>query len=328
MVRANTRRPGLGRVEALVLVLGMAVGVGLLLPACLRAQKASARRTCTRNLQMIVLAIHNYASSYGGTSLPSACSAPKGVPWEKGRGNTYPQSLFFSLLTFLEQNEPCKAGFAPSTNGNTWMGQVRAGRGKGPLCAHAFVKEFVCPEDPTNSAEKPTACGWVGCSYACNYQVFGTRGWAPKYDVANIPDGTSNTVFIAERFAQYPGEPGRFNDPDGKEKQANNLWAWPANFPPNPPTAYKKPLPQNAAIFAYGDPTGKGIGYGAAAFGVPQPGIAPEKADYRLAQSGHDRTIEVGMGDGSVHSVAAGVSAATWKAVLLPDDGRLPGKDW
>src|SRR5262249_27015361 len=146
--------------------------------------------------------------------------------------------------------------------------------------------------------------------------------------ITTIPDGLSNTVFLAERYAQFPGEPGRFTDPDGKQKQANNLWAWPAAYPPNPPTSYKKPVPQNAPVFAYGDPDKKGVGYGKAIFDVPQPGIRPQQADYRLPQSGHAAVVNVAMGDGSVRGVSASVTQKTWQAAVLPADGNPLGPDW
>jgi hypothetical protein len=323
MVRTTCRRRGLGRLEAVVLALASAVAVGLLLPAGLRAQKARGQTACQFNIKQILLATHNYGITYGGGVLPAVASAPLlGSAWVND-DNRYSQSFFFTLLPFLEQAEIYKAGYKPTTLGKTWMGQVPAG----PVYAHAFVKSYVCPDDPTNSASKTTACGWVGVSYACNYQVFGTHEWGSVFNLGNIPDGASNTVFIAERFAQFPGPAGRFTDPDGKEQQANNLWAWPAAYAPNPPTAYKTPVPQNAAVFAYGDPD-KEVGYGKAAFGVPQVGIAPARADYRLVQSAHAKSVQVGMGDGSVHPVTAGISPKTWQAAVLPADGMPLGNDW
>ena len=38
--------------------------------------------------------------------------------------------------------------------------------------------------------------------------------------------------------------------------------------------------------------------------------------------------LQVGMGDGSVHQVGTGISAATWNATLQPNSGDSPGSDW
>src|SRR5262249_35997518 len=130
-----------------------------------------------------------------------------------------------------------------------------------------------------------------------------------------------------ERFAQYPGPAGRFTDPDGVIQQANTLWAWHANSGTSPPTFYKTPVPQNAALFAYHNQK-TGQGYGEAAFGLPQVGIWPAEADYRLAQSAHRGTIRVGLGDGTVRGPLPTISLTVWQEALVPDDGVKISSDW
>ena len=41
----------------------------------------------------------------------------------------------------------------------------------------------------------------------------------------------------------------------------------------------------------------------------------------------HDVML-VGLGDGSVRTVTADISAATWKNAWMPNDGALLGPDW
>ena len=98
-------------------------------------------------------------------------------------------------------------------------------------------------------------------------------GWAR----VTIPDGSSSTVFVADRFAQFPGPGGQYVDPDAVTQQANNLWLWPCHVAPNPPTAYTWPVPQNAAVFAYYDVKAD-YGYGPAVFFPPQLGDALQEA--------------------------------------------------
>jgi hypothetical protein len=62
---------------------------------------------------------------------------------------------------------------APATNGSTWTGRIPVGAATAPIYSHGFVKAYVCPADPTNSTSRTTDSGWVGGSYACNFQVFG-----------------------------------------------------------------------------------------------------------------------------------------------------------
>jgi hypothetical protein len=323
MRRRPCPRPGLTRADLAVASVLLALVAALLIPSCARVGGAAARTQCQNNLKIILLAVHNYASTYN-MAMPSLASAPTGGRWANGRGDTYPQSFFFTLLPFIEQDAMYKAGMQPSTNGLTWNGRGLAGN----IYSHGFVRWYVCPADPTNSPERPTAVGWCGCSYGPNYQVFGTKDWGPKYSIGAIPDGTANTVGAAERFAQFPGSPGQFTDPAGATQQANSLWAWPANFPPSPPASYTKPVPQYAALFAHGDPGDESVGYGKAVFGPPQAGIRPNDADYRLAQSGHTKVVQVGMMDGSARSINGTISQATWQNALTPADGNTLGSDW
>jgi prepilin-type N-terminal cleavage/methylation domain-containing protein len=317
-MRKASSRPAFTLFELLVVIAIIAILLGLLLPAVQKVREAAARSQCQNNLKQICLAVHNYAGTYD-TRLPALFSAPVTT-------QPNPQSFFFTLLPFLEQDNMYKAGMQDAaTPGLTWTGKIGL---DGQIWSRGIVKIYMCPADPTNSPMQPTAIGWVGSSYAANYQVFGTKDWAAAYGIGNIPDGTSNTVFVCERFAQFPGVPGQFTDPDGKKQQANNLWAWPANHGTSPPTQYKKAVPQNAAMFAYGDPDKKEVGYGKEVFDQPQIGIRPPDADYRLVQSGHAAVVQVGMGDGSSRGVPASVTQPTWQHALTPADGIPLGSDW
>jgi prepilin-type processing-associated H-X9-DG protein len=47
-----------------------------------------------------------------------------------------------------------------------------------------------------------------------------------------------------------------------------------------------------------------------------------------IASSPHTAGINVGMGDGSVHFVAEGISPTTWWYAETPNQGDLLGPDW
>jgi hypothetical protein len=61
---------------------------------------------------------------------------------------------------------------------------------------------------------------------------------------------------------------------------------------------------------------------------VTRTGGTPEQCDASRPSTGHSSASVVGMGDGSVRTVAAGVSPATWVAGIMPEDGATPGSDW
>jgi hypothetical protein len=343
--------PHRGGFRLVDLVVGLPVSVvllGLFFPLTQRLRGADERGRCVNNLKQLALAVHNYTAIYN-SKLPSLYSAPQTVAAIEGAGVIVqnPQSIFFNLLVFLDEDKVYKSGMNAATEAGrpadksttppsnyAWLGKY----GKGQVYDAGFVKSFVCPADPANSLTKPTDIDWVGSSYGANFQVFGNPNAAKDvppvvrfrsvFNIGNIPDGTSNTVFFADRFAQYPGEPGRFEDPDGKEQQAHTLWAWPAGSGTSPPTKYKRPVPQNAAIFAFGDPNIKELGYGKVVFDKPQIGVAPKEADYRRVQSGHSKVVHVSMGDGSARGVAESVSQPTWQHALTPADGIPLGADW
>jgi hypothetical protein len=317
-------------IELAVVVLLLVIVGGLFLVFNQRVRDYGySRAKCRNNLMQICLAVHNYAGTFD-SRLPALYSAP-------GGGTTNPQSFFFTLLPFIEQDNLYKIGMGQGPDGPffdprdktvnlTWMCSTSS-TSKAPIYSHAFVNTYVCPADPTNAIGQPTALGWVGSSYGANYLLFGIENWKPIFNIGNIPDGTSNTVFIAERFAQFPGPAGQFTDRDGTTQQASNLWAWPANHGTSPPTMYKTPVPEHAAMVAFhNERTGKG--YGKVVFSLPQFNIHPEQADYRLVQSGHTKVVQVGMGDGSARGYAADISQRTWQEVLDPADGAGGSSDW
>jgi prepilin-type N-terminal cleavage/methylation domain-containing protein len=263
MLRTLHRRRGFTLVELLVVIAIIAVLIGLLLPAVQKVREAAARTQCLNNLKQLGLAIHNYAGTYG-QKLPPVYNAVK------AKGIYYPQSFFFTILPYIEQDAMYKDGMTaiayppnppapplvwpngsvdpgnPSLANLTWLG-FDAGLG-GPIYSHAFVKTYVCPADPTNSTSLTVSLtpssgnGWVGCSYGANYLLFGSRidqspaavGLPPnfqaQYNIGNIPDGATNTVMIADRFSQYTGAPGQYTDPVAAVQQATSLWAWPMGY--------------------------------------------------------------------------------------------------
>jgi prepilin-type N-terminal cleavage/methylation domain-containing protein len=370
MVRTLHRRRGFTLVELLVVNAIIAVLIGLLLPAVQKVREAAARTQCQNNLKQIGLATHTYASTYS-SKMPPIYYAPK------FKGYYHPQSFFFAILPFIEQDPMHNTGLAPqpiaaptawtsggtgTLDGNTGATPIvnltwtctDTGLG-GPIYNNGFVKLFVCPSDPTNSPSSGVSFagnitnGWGGSSYAANYQLFGSKSdtrnqgtsgiaafpadWISPYNIGNIPDGNSNTIMVADKYAQYPGTPGQFTDPNGKTQQAVNLTFWPANYPEDGPSGYTfnpastppvvQTVTQNAPMFGYTGYAPAGVCYD-----VPQIRVTPALADYRLVQAGHTGVVQVVMADGSARGVSAGVSQPTWQNAITPNDGLSLGPDW
>jgi prepilin-type N-terminal cleavage/methylation domain-containing protein len=367
MVQTLHRRRGFTLVELLVVIAIIAILIGLLLPAVQKVREAAARTQCLNNLKNIGLAVQNYAGTYN-QKLPPLSSSPAVALG--GVKIYYPQSFFFTILPYMDQDNMYRTGMTPQNFSNpngppaaypggtldpnppagavyslTWLA-VDTGLG-GNLFDNAIVKSYVCPSDSTNSTSTgvnfPTNTltnTWTGASYGANYRLFGTKAdqkglvlTAPpnlssNYNMSNIPDGASNTVMVADRFALYPG-PTTYTGvlADGSGQNATNLWLWPAGYPVHAPQAATRIMPENAAVFGC-DQCGTPTQYLLNAFGPPQIRVLPLQADYRLVQSGHTGVVQVVMGDGSAHGVTADVQQITWQHAITPDDGSPLGSDW
>jgi prepilin-type N-terminal cleavage/methylation domain-containing protein len=338
MARIIRRRSGFTLIELLVVISIVAVLIGLLLPAIQKVREAAARTQCQNNLKQIGIAVNLYASDYQDR-LPSLSDAPK------TNSLLHPQSILFTILPNMEQDNMHKAGMQQV---QTWTGAITGGT----IQFNGFVKSYVCPSDSSNSTYlalalyQPTNTSWVGTTYAANQQVFGqmvrTTGpdslgntaviYSAVYHIGNIPDGTSNTVFVSERFALAgTGSTG-----------IPNAWADP---PANDALCGGNPI--CGPVFAFTlkagnppqDPLGRsGIGqtlpyagpYGTINYVYPSPeiGIIPQFATPGSAQSQHTAVVQVLMGDGSARGVSTAVTQNTWLLALQPNDGQPLGADW
>jgi prepilin-type N-terminal cleavage/methylation domain-containing protein len=292
-VLRNGRR-GFTLIELLVVIAIIAILIGLLLPAVQKVREAAARAKCQDHQKNVGLAIHNYASAYEGVKLPQLQTYfPTGGP--------YSGSWWFTILPYIEQQQLYNYGttVAPGP-ADTWSPLTPSGI---PIRANT-IKIFQCPSDPTNSNGFPTnqVNAWAGVSYGPNYQLFkGGAAWytGAKYGIANIPDGTSNTIGVAERYMTYSSYGGA------------NLWDYPG--------------PAWGAIWSscYANTDY----YGAAAFGAPQIKPTPAAAAYWLPQTPHE-AMQVLLMDGSVRGVSSSVSQITWQNATTPDDGNVLGSNW
>jgi prepilin-type N-terminal cleavage/methylation domain-containing protein len=289
-------------IELLVVIAIIGILIGLLLPAVQKVREAANRTKCSNNVKQIALAIHNFDSTYG--KVPPAFS---------GYGETVPGStgsLEYFILPYIEQDA-----------------MYRQSNGLASNVGQNVVKVYLCPSDPSNtSANPPNSApggfiqrdGYGSTNYLVNVEVFEPRGTSGI--MTAMPDGTSNTVIIAEAYKAC------YNVGDGGWTQP--AWAWCPAF--NNPT-YGSDVWANAAFGMDNDNWGsvgqRGADYsnGSVAFSV-QPQV--NACNWYVTQTGHAGAMQVGMGDGSVRGVSAGVSLQTWVNACTPNDGNPLGSDW
>jgi len=300
MRRPRRSRSAFTLIELLVVIAIIAILIGLLLPAVQKVREAAARMQCSNNLKQLSLSIHNYAGA-NNNALPAFHQRTgNGTVGEiPGSGRT----ILCSILPYIEQEALYKAGMqaSPFYNGNSSNGVVRA----------QVVKPYICPSDPSmvNGFAANQVGAWGGSSYACNFQVFGKSqqtswgsSWIAAYNIGNVPDGTSNTVAFAEKYATC-GSSGSLWSWVGCDWGGGVAWA---------PTYAATPW------------------YGNAAYNLPQsqPNPYASACDPVRAQSGHSGSIQVGLLDGSVRGVSSAVSQLTWQYATTPDGGEVLGSDW
>ncbi len=306
------RRVGFTLIELLVVIAIIAILIGLLLPAVQKVREAAARMQCSNNLKQISLACHGYQDAFGKLPAMYTDSGPQGP-------------LFYALLPYIEQN-----ALYTISNGSAYT-QIQSNGTQTRMACTYPIKTYFCPSDATWADAGIWQPGWVGNedpagkwmpgNYAGNFQVFGNPGggnsifanMATGLSLARIPDGTSNTVFFAEKFRTC-------------NQNYAPLWGhgwWNVSYMP---------------IFAYGSADGA-TGY--TDYSV-YPGLVGANAKFQtiaqkewstlcnpaLTQQIHTGAMLVGVGDGSVRTVNNSISNATWWQALTPQGGEVLGNDW
>jgi prepilin-type N-terminal cleavage/methylation domain-containing protein/prepilin-type processing-associated H-X9-DG protein len=306
-------------IELLVVIAIIAILIGLLLPAVQKVREAAMRMQCQNNLKQIGLGAHNHHDTY--QRFPSAVN----LPISTQSGAIFPTNFlvttgdaagekigpppvpgqFFSwceaLLPFIEQgNLYNQLNFSQREYINC----------NGPNSPGAtVVKTFVCPSDYiSNNPVQTYTTG--GVTYYFGMTSYGANGGTQDYyysdtgfrmngvfwynsacRIADILDGTSNTLLFGERYHW---------DPNWHTSSTSipylGGWAW-ANF--NAPEDYvlSTPVPINYMVPPSCGPNCTNFAY----------------TDLRACAFGSGHTgngANFTMGDGSVRFITASDTAS------------------
>ena len=219
VLAGKTRKNAFTLIELLVVIAIIAVLIALLLPAVQQAREAARRSQCKNNLKQIGLALHNYHDT---TNLFPPAMWWYGVNYVGGSTTQIASmgpSWLHSILPNLDQ-----APLFMQSNFN-----VHIGSGTNVTVVAATIPTLLCPSDTyANAANKYTAypnvpmgrasyaASGYGAAGATSLHINvgvadrGLMGYSSRSRIADVNDGTSNTVASWEIRAGVTG-----NDPRG-----------------------------------------------------------------------------------------------------------------
>lgn len=212
----SIRTRGFTLVELLVVIAIIGILVGLLLPAVQAAREAARRMQCSNSVKQLSLALHNYESTYKRFPARKAGTATPLTTAARNHTNAGRLSGFVALLPYIEQApmyEAIQAGDMAGVTGFTGAGGPAVFPG-GPVpwaswsvwnVSPGFLR---CPSDATtfNAPTRTNLNNYafsVGddCTAIRDGQI--VRGVFPAArgaTIAEITDGTSNTLVFSERL--------------------------------------------------------------------------------------------------------------------------------
>ena len=214
-------------IELLVVIAIIAILISLLVPAVQKVRDAAARTQCQNNLKQIALACHNYHDGF--KHFPPAVNLPgaQSNGWDPPPDSKNYYGLHVALFPFYEQE-----GLRRSLTLN--VANPHSVNCNGPNSPGASVVSIlICPADgafPGNYVGQFGALyfgltSYGGCSgtsaTATNANQMLRNGifyMNSAIRIAQITDGTSNTLFFGER--------SRLNLPPTSSSQALGGWAW------------------------------------------------------------------------------------------------------
>jgi prepilin-type N-terminal cleavage/methylation domain-containing protein/prepilin-type processing-associated H-X9-DG protein len=215
------RRKGFTLIELLVVIAIIAILIGLLLPAVQKVRGAALRMQCSNNLKQIGLAAMNYEGTY--QSFPSGCNVPQNSQGVTG-GLTGGQANFFgpapdpshfiswaeALFPYLEQQNLYNT---LNLNRNQYSNLATNNAAPGAQ----WFKTLVCPADALPNP--PVVVGFSGYYFGI-MSYGGIAGTVSTFwpnvtkdgifyvnsytRIADVIDGTSLTMFFAERYHRDP----------------------------------------------------------------------------------------------------------------------------
>src|SRR5262245_37966887 len=189
-----SRRPrGFTLIEFLVVIASIAVLIALLLPAVQKVREAAARAQCQNNLKQLGLALHGFHDANGGFPPGRVNASATSCSWPPFVLPYIEQDNLFRLYHFEVRWDDRSAAYNPTNNDISKM----------------VVKVFICPSNPKQISDRATLDYPAANQVVTNNPLInppppndstyaGVLGRDVRRRMAEISDGTSNTLLLAE----------------------------------------------------------------------------------------------------------------------------------
>jgi len=206
------KRPAFTLVELLVVIAIIGILIALLLPAVQAARETARRTQCTNNLMQVGLALHLFHDREGRFP-PAHSQDPRLIPDNFGQPAPPDEFNFFSWMTrilpYIEQNnlyDLVRWDEWPWPHANPAGGYLNSEK----------IKTYRCPSDVR---DVPAIFDWPPEVEMANTSYLGVNGTDQfSYDgilhvnstvrIADVKDGTSNTLLVGERPPSYDLDTG------------------------------------------------------------------------------------------------------------------------
>ncbi|QDT32196.1 DUF1559 domain-containing protein [Thalassoglobus polymorphus] len=330
---------GFTLIELLVVIAIIAILVALLLPAVQQAREAARRAQCKNNMKQIVLAMHNYQSSY--SVFPGLSSSSQ-----------YGFSVQARILPFIDQGNlqnlidfdvPLMLGSGGSQSLNPVHAQVAA----------QVLPLFLCPSEPeppifqnaNTGVNEFAGTNYVVCTGSGTDSNYDTRArtdgmffWGSSSRFRDMTDGSSNTLVLAESLMG--------NKQDGTPLADINVDRQMARYGGGglggPGEGFTGPPGHNPDVRAAAAAASTTDGRGRSSWiwgrehlttfntymtpNFDSPDIHRNGFGWFAARSMHVGGTHCGLGDGSVRFVSDSIDGGIWRALGTKNGGEVIGE--
>jgi prepilin-type N-terminal cleavage/methylation domain-containing protein len=312
------KRKAFTLIELLVVIAIIAILIALLLPAVQQAREAARRTQCKNNLKQIGLALHNYHDTFN-TFPPANIVRTYGasVPPLRGDGWTW----HARILPYIEQSslfQQVSPVMGTDAGGQTSAEQTLAGR-------TTRLTVFQCPSHPEGSISNASKGGYQLSTYngVCGTTTFnddqldeitdvgysgnGMFHMNSKIRIADVTDGTTNTLLVAEVQDELKGTPNSNRMP-GSDRR----YCFSADSDNNSPT--------DISDYLVGMETDDPIN----ANTRDSSGFFNNDGEY--AGSYHTGGAQFVLGDGSVRFISENISMTIYRGLATRGGGEVNGE--